>query len=73
MKAKLTVSIDKDLIPRVKQYARSQGVSLSHLIETTLRELSSNPGPSFSQRWGGKFRPADRDDERYRALVNKYL
>jgi len=73
MKAKLTVTIDEDLIPQVKQYARSRGVSLSHLIEVALRELSSNPGPSFSQRWGGKFRPADRDDERYRALANKYL
>ena len=73
MKAKLTVTIDEDLIPQVKRYARSRGVSLSHLIEVALRELSSNPGPSFSQRWGGKFRPADRDDERYRALANKYL
>ena len=73
MKTKLTVTIDKELIPQVKQYARSQGVSLSHLIETTLRELSSNTGASFSNRWGGKFRPADRDDKRYRALAKKYL
>ena len=73
MKAKLTVTIDKDLIPQVKQYARSRGVSLSHLIEGALRELNANSGPSFSQRWGGKFRPADRDDQRYRALAKKYL
>jgi hypothetical protein len=29
MKAKLTVTIDKELIPKAKEQARSQGVSLS--------------------------------------------
>jgi RHH-type rel operon transcriptional repressor/antitoxin RelB len=28
---------------------------------------------SFAARWQGKFRPAERDEERYRALAKKYL
>ncbi|MCP3958914.1 MAG: hypothetical protein GY719_13765 [bacterium] len=73
MKAKLTVTVDEELIPRAKEYARSQGVSLSQLIETSLRQVSTEPTRTFSQRWRGKFVPADRDDDRYRALAKRYL
>lgn len=73
MKTKLTVTIDTELLPRAKQYARARGVSLSQLIETALREMSAEESPSFSQRWRGKFRPANRDDERYKRLARKYL
>ncbi len=30
-------------------------------------------GETFSRRWRGTFEPAERDDERYRALAKKYL
>ncbi len=30
-------------------------------------------GETFAQRWRGKFEPADRDDELYKALAKKYL
>lgn len=73
MKAKLTVTIDEDLLPRAKRYARARGVSLSQLIETTLSSLSEGDGTAFSERWRGKFRPARRRDSRYRALARKYL
>lgn len=72
-KSKLTVTIDRELIPRAKRHARSLGVSLSSLIEDALRQMSSDPQTSFSQRWTGTFVPADRDDERYRRLAKKYL
>lgn len=72
MKAKLTITIDEELIPRAKEYARSQGVSLSQVIESSLREVSTPKASSFSQRWRGKFLPAERDDERYRALAKRY-
>lgn len=45
----------------------------------TKRLVDAGPAPgagevaSFSHRWRGKFRPAGRDDERYRALAKKYL
>ena len=72
-KSKLTVTIDRDLIPRAKRYARARGVSLSSLIEDALREMSSEARAPFSHRWRGAFVPADRDDERYRRLAKKYL
>ena len=58
MKQKLTVTIDEDLVPRAKEKARMEGVSLSQLIEMALRRLTSEDAPSFSERWTGRFRPA---------------
>ncbi len=73
MKDKLTVTIDRDLIPRAKAHARAGGVSLSQLIETALREATSEPTDSFSKRWRGRFVPVAGDDPRRRALAEKYL
>ena len=74
MKQKLTITVDADLLPIAKRYARSQGVSLSSLIEQSLREVAGEHAPSFSLRWRGKFRVAGReDDPRYDALARKYL
>jgi hypothetical protein len=73
MKAKLTVTIDEKLIPKAKQRARAGGVSLSQLIESALRKLTSETRAPFSERWRGRFKAADREDERYAALARKYL
>jgi hypothetical protein len=56
MKAKLTISIDQELIPRAKRFACGRGLSLSELVETSLRTVTAEEeGPSFSERWRGKF------------------
>lgn len=79
MKTKLTVTIDDELLPKAKDHARSLGVSLSQLIERALRDMSEAERPSFSERWRGKLRAAnradgaDRKDERHRRLAEKYL
>jgi len=74
MKAKMTVTIDEELIPRAKQHARKKGLSLSELVETSLRIVTEErEETSFSQRWRGKFQAAGRDDERFRALAKRYL
>lgn len=73
MKKKLTLTVDEDLIPRAKRYARSRGVSLSSLVEDALQEMTGPPEPGFVERWRGRFEPAGHDDERYRALAEKYL
>ena len=73
MKQKLTITVDRDLVPSAKRYARSQGVSLSALIETELRDLVSGKAASFASRWRGSFEPAERQDPRYEALAKKYL
>jgi len=73
MKTKLTITIDEELLPKAKQFARAQGLSLSQLIETALRELSAQKKPSFASKWRGRFTPASRKDDRYRGLAKKYL
>ena len=73
MKQKLTITVEADLIPEVKRYARSRGVSLSSLIEQSLREMTEEHVPSFASRWRGRFQPAERDNPRYDALAKKYL
>jgi Family of unknown function (DUF6364) len=34
--AKLTLSVDNRVVSRAKQYAKSRGVSVSHMVETYL-------------------------------------
>ena len=74
MKQKLTITVAADLVPAAKRYARSRGVSLSSLVEQSLREMTGEETPSFASRWRGKFRAAEREgDPRYNALASKYL
>ena len=73
MKSKLTITVDSELLPRAKQYARARGVSLSSVIEASLRELAGEDTPSFASRWRGRFEAARRHDGRYEALARKYL
>lgn len=73
MKAKLTITIEEALIPVAKEAARLKGVSLSQLIETSLRGLTQGGGSTFSQRWRGKFEVAEADDDRSRALKKRFL
>ena len=73
MKKKLTITVDADLLPIAKRHARSRGVSLSSLIEQSLREVTGDETASFSTRWRGQFRAVERDDPRYDALAQKYL
>lgn len=73
MKQKLTITVDCELVPKAKRYARSQGVSLSSLIEAELRDLVSGEAPSFASRWRGGFEPSEHGDPRYEALAKKYL
>ena len=74
MKQKLTITVDAELIPVAKRHARSRGVSLSSLIEKSLREMTGENKPTFASRWRGQFRAADRDDDpKYDALSRKYL
>ena len=53
MKQKLTITVDSDLLPVAKRYARSRGVSLSSLVEQSLREMAGRTG-RHSQRGGGQ-------------------
>ncbi len=73
MKQKLTITVEAGLLPAAKRYARSRGVSLSSLVEQSLRDMAGESAPSFSSQWRGKFRAAEHDAPRYGALARKYL
>ena len=73
MKKKLTVTVDAELLPAAKRYARSRGVSLSSIIEQSLSELVGEQTLSFASRWRGQLQVAHRDDPRFEALSGKYL
>ena len=73
MKTKLTVTVESDVVRAAKRYAHGRGVSLSSIIESSLKEMVDDKDPSFAERWRGQFRAASRDDPRYKALVRKYV
>ena len=73
MKRKLTITMESEVLARARQYARSRGVSLSSLIEASLREITVEDTSSFASRWRGRFEVARRDDGHYDAPVRKYL
>jgi Family of unknown function (DUF6364) len=75
MKAKLTLTIDEALIPLAKDHARLKKLSLSQLIEDTLRgevTAAGSPAQTFSHRWRGRFVPSGREDERAQGLRRRY-
>jgi hypothetical protein len=59
MKNRLTVTVDRDLIPKSNDYAKLHGTSLSEIIEETFKKLSGRKGSSFSGKWRGKFTAAE--------------
>ena len=73
MKRRLTITVDSELLLRAKRYARLRGVSLSSLVEASLRAIAVEEEPAFSERWRGRFKEARRDDSRYEALARKYV
>lgn len=75
MKKRLTINLDADVILIAQHCANSRGISLSALIEQSIKEIakSEENTPSFTSRWCGEFRAAERNSPRYDALANKYL
>jgi len=78
--AKLTLSVEEDVVGRAKEYAAAQGTSVSRLVEDYLR-LIAERGKRRSgvadapvlRRWRGALqgsRLGDRDFRRY--LEKKY-
>jgi hypothetical protein len=66
MKAKPTSPLDDKSPPQAEGFARGRAGE-------SLCTISEQEEGSFSQRWRGQLRLADRDDERYRALAKRYL
>ncbi len=72
MKTKLNLTIDEELVPRVKQYARQRGKSVSELVEEWLRETAGQSEALFSKKWRGAFRLDDKEESRYKRLKERY-
>jgi hypothetical protein len=82
MDAKLTLSIDKDVVRRAKVYAKTKGRSLSDLVENYLKLLTKNSAiedtdfsPGVKSLLGSVNLPADYDYKKELAdsLAKKYL
>jgi hypothetical protein len=82
MDAKLTLSIDKNVVRKAKIYARSKGRSLSDLVENYLKLLTKNTSiedseltPRVKSLLGCISLPEDFDYKKEKAdyLVKKYL
>lgn len=44
--AKLTLSVDDGVVSRAKQYAKTRGVSVSHMVEAYLAAVAEPPSTS---------------------------
>jgi hypothetical protein len=82
MDAKLTLNIDKDVARRAKVYAKTNGRSLSDLVENYLKLLTKNSSikdsefsPRVKSLLGSVTVPEDFDykKEISEYLTNKYL
>ena len=72
MKTKLNLTIDKDLVPKSKAYARLKGKSVSQFVEDLLRQAINSKDESFVKRWRGKFIISDNTDPKYQILKHRY-
>jgi len=83
MNSKLTLSIKKDVIEAAKVYAKSQGRSLSNIIEEYLKSVSNREtkkikhkfNPIIEELCGSVKLPPGKtyDDIKKEALMEKYL
>lgn len=58
-KTKLTVTIDSEVLPRAKEYARTRGVSLSSVIEQILRDALEADSPPEGTSWAAGKTPEE--------------
>jgi len=82
MTTKLTLTIDKPLIEKAKRYAKSQGRSLSDIVQNYLRAITSEDHKTtfdktpVSSTMKGAFKAPENFDykeELSKALTEKYL
>lgn len=75
MTAKLTLTVDPNVIAAAKRYAAASGTSVSRLVEDYLAAISASPQaldvPPVLARLRGSMRGADLAEHR-RHLVEKY-
>jgi hypothetical protein len=55
MKTKLTITVERSLIAKAKQVAKSEKTSVSQIVEEHFKDVTSGNQSSFSARWKGRF------------------
>ncbi|MEW5988721.1 MAG: DUF6364 family protein [Chloroflexota bacterium] len=75
-KRKLTLRLEEHLIQRAKAYASQHDTSVSHLVESFFRNLSSPdefiPETALVRQLNGILPPEIRLEDYYEYLVEKY-
>jgi hypothetical protein len=75
--AKLTLSVDQDVVQRAKRYAARQGTSVSRLVERYLQLISRPPRldaeklPPVLARLRGVLKGSRLDEADYRRYLEK--
>lgn len=72
MKARLHLSIDREVILSSKVYAKHRGMSLSALVESFLRDAVEAEEPGFAEKWRGRFHVDDPENARMTYLKKRY-
>ncbi|MCB0268928.1 MAG: hypothetical protein KDE57_04235 [Calditrichaeota bacterium] len=72
MKSKLNLTIDENLVPLTKAFAKKHGKSVSELVEILLREVVVADEPGFSEKWRGKLVIDPKNEPRFDALKDRY-
>jgi hypothetical protein len=72
MKTKLNLTIDENLVPKIKAIARKKGHSVSELVEDYLRKITEHRDFTFSQKWHGKFSIKEQESPRFEKLKDRY-
>lgn len=72
MKTKLNLTIDSDLVPRSKIFAKRRGKSVSELVEELLKKIISDENKSFTSKWKGSLSISQNEDVRTEYLKERY-
>lgn len=76
MKTRVTLTLEPWITHRAKSVARQRGTSLSSLVDQLLAKECGEPTKhtktSFTDKWGGKLRFAEKKSPRFEYLRQKY-
>ena len=72
LKTKLNLTIDKELVPKSKEYAIKKGKSVSKIVEELLWAVTKEASGSFSKKWKGKLKLTAKNSTRYNKLKKRY-
>ena len=75
MKTKLTLTVEAEVVARIKRFAKRKGVSVSGLFEQwSTRVASVDDGPPLGSRLRGRWKSeaAEKGDPRLEFLLEKH-